>query len=164
MKKKGHDFAFVSNYHARLLVSCFCLLLVPALAGCQEVKPRQASVRIHAAGGPVDYRVEVAETRAQKSRGLMHREYLAPDRGMLFLYEPARETAMWMKNTYIPLDILFIDAAGTILRIEERTEPMSLQTIPSGGKVRAVLELNAGQTELRGIKAGDRVEYTMPDD
>ncbi|MEX2525871.1 MAG: DUF192 domain-containing protein [Gammaproteobacteria bacterium] len=114
--------------------------------------------------GVVDYQVEVAESRAQKSRGLMHREHLPLNQGMLFLYDPPRKTAMWMKNTHIPLDMLFIDAEGQILHIEENTEPMSLDTISSGGKARAVLELSAGQAAKQGIRPGDRVEYVISEE
>lgn len=142
----------------------YLLILVPVLAGCQEVKPGQAVVEIHTMQGVVGYQVEVAETRAQKSRGLMHREHLPLNQGMLFLYDPPRKTAMWMKNTHIPLDMLFIDAEGQILHIEEHTVPMSLDTIPSGGEVRAVLEINAGQAAERGIRPGDRVEYVISEE
>ncbi len=155
----------MSREKPHLLNVLACLLvLVPALGGCQEVKPGQAVVEIHTAQGIVDYQAEVAVTRSQKSRGLMHREHMPRNHGMLFLYDPPRKTGMWMKNTHIPLDMLFIDADGRIVKIEENTEPMSTHTISSGEKVRAVLELNAGQAAEHGIKPGDRVEYSIAED
>jgi len=148
-----------------LLNVLVCLLvLVPALGGCQEARPGQAVVEIHTSDRIVVYQAEAAGTRPQKSRGLMHREHMPRNHGMLFLYDPPRKTAMWMKNTHIPLDMLFINADGRIVKIEENTEPMSTRTIPSEGKVRAVLELNAGQVAEHGIKTGDRVEYSILED
>jgi uncharacterized membrane protein (UPF0127 family) len=80
---------------------------------------------------------------------------------MLFDFQRMAPVSMWMQNTYIPLDMLFIRADGTIARIEEHTEPLSTRTIPSGEPVLGVLELNAGTSSQLGIKAGDRVEHPM---
>jgi uncharacterized membrane protein (UPF0127 family) len=93
--------------------------------------------------------------------GLQHRRVLAADAGMLFDYRQSRPVAMWMKNTHLPLDMLFIDAAGRVARVARHTVPLSLTPIPSGEPVRAVLELNAGVTRLLGIQAGDRVEHPI---
>jgi uncharacterized membrane protein (UPF0127 family) len=89
----------------------------------------------------------------------MFRRSMAPDRGMLFDFEQVAPVAMWMKNTYLPLDMLFIRADGTVARIAADTEPLSTKVIPSGEPVLAVLELNAGTTARLGIRAGDRVEH-----
>lgn len=113
-----------------------------------------------AAGGNHTFQVEIAETPDQRGQGLMFRRQMAADAGMLFLFEGGlQERAMWMKNTLIPLDMLFIDEAGKIVRIEQRTVPHSLRAIRSGQPVAAVLELNAGTTSRLAIEPGDRVIY-----
>jgi uncharacterized membrane protein (UPF0127 family) len=113
-----------------------------------------------AAGGNHSFQVEVAETSEQRAQGLMFRRQMAADAGMLFLFGGSlQERAMWMKNTLIPLDMLFIDEAGKIVRIEQRTVPHSLRAIRSGQPVAAVLELNAGTTSRLAIEPGDRVIY-----
>ncbi|MGF1628366.1 MAG: DUF192 domain-containing protein [Kiloniellaceae bacterium] len=112
-----------------------------------------------AAGDDHAFEVEIAETPDQRAQGLMFRRQLAVDGGMLFLFGRAEERAMWMKNTLIPLDMLFIDETGKIVRIEERTVPHSLKAILSGGPVSAVLELNAGTASRLIIKPGDQVRH-----
>jgi uncharacterized membrane protein (UPF0127 family) len=107
------------------------------------------------------FTVEIAETEEQRSRGLMFRQRLPEDRGMLFDFGKPRPVSMWMKNTYISLDMLFIRADGTIARIAERTEPLSTRTIPSGEPVLSVLEINGGVSKQLGIKAGDKVEHAL---
>jgi uncharacterized membrane protein (UPF0127 family) len=101
--------------------------------------------------------VETATTRAQRDRGLMFRTRLADRHGMLFDFGPPQEVRMWMKNTLIPLDMIFIDANGRIHRIERDAKPGSLALISSGGPVRSVLELNAGSADKYGIEPGDRI-------
>lgn len=101
--------------------------------------------------------IEVARTPEEKALGLMFRTELAQGRGMLFPYEKEQELTMWMRNTYIPLDMVFIRSNGTIHRIEERTEPFSERIIASHGPVSAVLELAAGEAQRLGLKPGDTV-------
>jgi len=103
--------------------------------------------------------VEIADDAKQKALGLMFRTELADNKGMLFPYGEPREISMWMRNTYIPLDMLFIKPDGVIHRIEVRTEPLSERIVASGGPVSAVLELAGGATQRLGIKAGDRVRH-----
>jgi uncharacterized protein len=91
----------------------------------------------------------------------MFRDTLADDRGMLFDFGDPQPVAMWMRNTFIPLDILFIEADGRISRIARNAEPLSDQVIPSGGPVSAVLELRGGLTSERGIEPGDRVVHPL---
>lgn len=112
-----------------------------------------------AAGGTHVFDVEMAVSPQQRAQGLMFRHSMAAKAGMLFLYERPEQRAMWMKNTLIPLDMLFIDEGGVIVRIQERTVPFSLQAIASGQAVTAVLELNAGTTSRLSIKPGDRVHH-----
>lgn len=109
--------------------------------------------------GDHSFNIEVAKTAQEKALGLMHRRSLPDNAGMLFLYDRPQPAAMWMKNTHIPLDMVFISAAGRVHRIETHTEPFSKVLIPSGGDVAAVLELNAGQTDKIGLKPGDKVIY-----
>lgn len=114
-----------------------------------------------ATGATINYQIEVARTSAQMQRGLMFRDTLPEDRGMLFIYKPERRARMWMKNTILPLDMLFIDAKGEIINIARNTTPYSLDRIDSGGEVRGVLELNAGQADKHGIVIGDTVQHTV---
>lgn len=94
-----------------------------------------------------------------RTRGLMHRRELAADRGMLFLFPRSERQAMWMKNTYVSLDMLFIDSTGRIIDIAANTRPLSERTIVSSGKARAVLELLAGTAARLGITVGDLVRH-----
>jgi uncharacterized membrane protein (UPF0127 family) len=103
------------------------------------------------------FTIEIARTPAEMERGLMYRERLDADRGMLFLYEDDREVAFWMKNTLIPLDLIFADASGRIVAIAERAVPLSTALIPSPGPVRAVLEVNGGTARRLHIQVGDRL-------
>ena len=107
------------------------------------------------------FQVEVMREEADRAQGLMYRRSLAPDRGMLFDFGRVEPVSMWMKNTYLSLDMLFIRPDGTIARIAADTEPLSTRTISSGEPVNGVLELPAGTAARLGIKAGDRVEHPM---
>jgi uncharacterized membrane protein (UPF0127 family) len=115
------------------------------------------SLAIESGGKTHRFTIEIATNSRQQSQGLMFRRHLARDAGMLFVYRRVNEIAMWMRNTYVPLDMLFIRKDGRIGKIAERTVPLSEETISSGGPVIAVLELNAGTSERLGIKVGDRV-------
>ena len=108
-----------------------------------------------------DFMVEVADDPQARARGLMFRRSLDANRGMLFDFEHNTEVQMWMKNTYISLDMLFLLENGTIHRIERNTEPHSLRVISSFGKVRGVLELPAGSASALGLKPGDTVLHDM---
>ncbi len=103
--------------------------------------------------------IEVAETSEQKALGLMYRQKVPPNTGMLFPYDRPQELTMWMRNTYASLDMIFIKADGSVHRIEFGTEPLSERVISSGGAVTAVLELAAGEAKRLAIKPGDRVVY-----
>ncbi len=140
----------------------FIAAMLTALAAPVDAKTRLDRLWLVPASGqevPID--IEVAEDAPEKALGLMFRTELADNKGMLFPYSEARELSMWMRNTYIPLDMLFIRPDGVIHRIEMRAEPMSERVITSGGPVSAVLELAGGATERLGIKAGDRVRYPL---
>ncbi len=105
----------------------------------------------------VAYQVEIAESKSSRKRGLMYRKSMASNYGMLLYYKRPANMAIWMKNTYIPLDIIFIDINGVILKIHEGAVPHSTKRIESDSRVRAVLEVNAGQIMEFGIKPGDQV-------
>lgn len=124
---------------------------------------RVEPLRLQTSKGQFDLQVEVAETEAQKSYGLMFRTALPPGTGMIFPYETPREITMWMRNTYISLDMVFIRADGVVHRIEFGTEPLSETVVASRGPVTAVLEIAAGEAERYGLKPGDRVGFrTFP--
>ena len=105
--------------------------------------------------------VEVMTSQDDRARGLMYRRTLAPDAGMLFDYGYEQPVAMWMKNTYIPLDMLFISKQGRVVNTAERAVPHSLRVIPSAQPVRAVLEVVAGTVSRLKIKAGDVVRHIL---
>ncbi len=151
----------------RALYALAFLLLIPAdgafggmasaLRLAQSAAFPRAELVIASRGGEYRFDIEVARTPAQHAQGLMFRTRLAPDAGMLFVYPSEREVRMWMKNTLIPLDMLFIAGDGRISRIAPRTTPLSETIIASGGPVRAVLELAGGSAAALGIEPGDIV-------
>ncbi|MBV9861489.1 MAG: DUF192 domain-containing protein [Alphaproteobacteria bacterium] len=120
-----------------------------------------AELTVVTATGPHKFTVEVATTPAQMEQGLMFRRSLAPDAGMLFDFKTPTLATMWMKNTLIPLDMLFVDQHGHIVNIRERAVPESLETIPAAGPARAVIELAGGTAERLGIKPGDEVRFPI---
>jgi uncharacterized membrane protein (UPF0127 family) len=107
------------------------------------------------------FSVEMATTEQEKETGLMYRKELADGKGMLFDFSPEQQVSMWMKNTFISLDMIFIRADGRILRIAENTEPQSTRIIPSGGLAKGVLEVIAGTAKKYGIEPGDRVAHPL---
>jgi hypothetical protein len=115
------------------------------------------TIEIASKTGVHAFEVEMAITPEEKEHGLMFRKELPAGHGMLFDFQFDQPVAFWMKNTYIPLDMLFIRSDGRILRIAENTEPFSERNIPSGGPVRAVLEVIGGTAKKLGIAPGDRV-------
>ncbi len=116
---------------------------------------------IETAAGPKHFSVEVMRDDTQRARGLMFRRFLPPERGMLFDFKREEPVAMWMKNTFLSLDMIFVDRTGRIVSIAENTEPLSERIIPSGGPVLAVLEVNAGTAQRLGIKPGDRLRHSL---
>lgn len=149
---------FLISLHLRraapfLLLSV--LLAAPVLAADRGV------VRIESSGGVHSFRVETMRTPEERAQGLMFRRHLDADAGMLFDFQQPMVTHMWMKNTYIPLDMMFIREDGAIANIVADTQPHSTAVLSSTGKVRYVLEVNAGTTARLGIRPGDRV--ILPD-
>lgn len=120
-----------------------------------------APLEIVTKSGVQVFSVEMATTEEEKTTGLMYRKELADGKGMLFDFSPEQQVSMWMKNTYISLDMIFIRADGRILRIAENTEPLSTKIISSGGLAKGVLEVIAGTAQKYGIQPGDRVAHPL---
>lgn len=137
------------------------LCLVFLMAGAAFAQALEPLAVVLKDGQRHSFQVEVARTEADRAQGLMFRRSLPADRGMLFDFGKVEPVSMWMQNTYISLDMLFIRPDGTIARIAANTEPLSTRTIPSGEPVLAVLELNAGTASRLGIRAGDRIEHPI---
>ena len=116
-------------------------------------------VTVRTASAAHTFRAEVARTAEEQARGLMFRESLAPDAAMIFPFPQPRLASFWMRNTMIPLDMIFIRADGTIANIERETEPYSLDSRPSEGPVAAVLEIAGGRAAELGIEPGDTVSW-----
>jgi uncharacterized membrane protein (UPF0127 family) len=138
--------------------------LVPAAVAQTAVRTAAGPTEpltIATQGGPRRFAVEVMRDDASRARGLMFRRHMAPDHGMLFDFERVEPVTMWMKNTYLPLDMVFIRQDGTVARVAADTEPLSTAIISSEGPVLAVLELNAGTAAKLGIKPGDKVDHPM---
>lgn len=148
---------------ARLLnlrAACVVLLVVFAAVPAALAQAMEPLVVV-TASGPQRFEVEVMREEADRARGLMFRRSLAPDRGMLFDFARVEPVSMWMKNTYVSLDMIFIRPNGTVARVAENTEPLSTRTVSSGEPVLAVLEVVAGTAKRLGIKPGDRVEHPL---
>jgi len=131
---------------------------------CADLPAQAASIQpleIATKSGVQVFSVEMATTEEEKTTGLMYRKELADGKGMLFDFSPEQQISMWMKNTYISLDMIFIRADGRILRIAENTEPQSTKIISSGGLARGVLEVIAGTAQKYGIQPGDRVAHPL---
>jgi uncharacterized membrane protein (UPF0127 family) len=149
--------------HRLLLISSVTLSLIsprpghPQELAAQQLQPLEIATRT----GVHVFAVELAVTPEQQAKGLMFRRELPEGRGMLFDFQKEQPASFWMKNTYIPLDMIFIRANGRILRVAENTVPLSEALVSSGGPVRAVLEVIAGTAKKLGIAAGDRVAHPI---
>lgn len=119
-----------------------------------ECRADRIEIRGDGGAGDVVFDIEIADTAAARARGLMYREEMARDAGMLFVYPAAAQIAFWMKNTPLSLDIIFFNRRGQICNIAEATTPFSTDTIPSGCAAQTVLEVNAGEAAARGLKRG----------
>jgi len=142
------------------MVGAAAVFLALATACSAQVAFPRAALEIVTTGGAVHlFTVEVARSPAQRSRGLMYRTHLDPDAGMLFFYPAHQRARMWMKDTPLSLDMLFIGADGRVLEIAANTEPLSLATIASTDPVLAVLELPGGRAAELSITPGARLEH-----
>jgi uncharacterized membrane protein (UPF0127 family) len=140
--------------------TAFVLFGLVVAAG--PVRPAELqTLEIASKTGVHAFSVELVENDADRAKGLMFRKELPEGRGMLFDFHRDQDVSFWMQNTYIPLDMIFIRGDGRILRIAENTEPLSTRMIPSGGPVRAVLEVIGGTARKLGIAPGDRVGHPI---
>jgi uncharacterized protein len=141
--------------------AALAVALATALPGCpsrEPAPPPQARVVLDGAAGPAAVRVELARTPEAQERGLMYRQRLDPDAGMLFVFEREAPHAFWMKNTLLPLDMLFIGDDGVVRAIVER-KPLTLETDDGGVACRYVLEVNAGWAREHGVGTGARARF-----
>jgi uncharacterized membrane protein (UPF0127 family) len=123
-----------------------------------EAGLEQIRLAITSSTGTHRFIAEVARSPEEQQRGMMFRESIAPDRAMIFPYDPPQDTAFWMENTLIPLDMIFVRSNGTIARIAT-AQPLSQDLVPSGEPVAAVIEIAGGRSAQLGIKAGDKAEW-----
>ena len=144
-----------------LLAALFVVILPFAGTAGRLAAAELQPLEIASKSGVHVFAVELASTPQEQATGLMFRRELPEGRGMLFDFHHEQPTSFWMKNTYIPLDMIFIRGDGRILRIAENTVPLSEALVPSGGPVRAVLEVNAGMARKLGIAPGDRVAHPI---
>ncbi|RDE10234.1 DUF192 domain-containing protein [Pelagibacterium lacus] len=143
---------------------CAAALMLGLAAGPVAAQSDEAEAVIVSGEERHVFTVEVADDDAERARGLMFREELAPDAGMLFDFFDERPVAFWMQNTLIPLDLLFIKDSGEIVRVHADAIPMDTTSIPSGEPVRFVLEIPGGRAAELGIVAGDRLEHARVGD
>jgi uncharacterized membrane protein (UPF0127 family) len=141
---------------AVLLLALFSLVL-PILSAGRAPAAQEGTLEIATKSGVRVFAVELAVTDEERAKGLMFRKELPEGRGMLFDFKREQPVSMWMQNTYVSLDMIFIRDDGRIARIAENTEVLSERIIPSGAPVRAVLEVVAGTAKKLGIATGDRV-------
>ncbi len=143
--------------HLQILTLACCMLSAAVLAN------PKATVTIHDGEQQHRFEVEVVATPESRSQGLMYRSELPEDAGMLFVFERAAEVAFWMRNTFIPLDMIFIDRHGRIVRIHPQAQPHDDTLISSGQPVTHVLEINGGLAAELGIESGQRMTISWPD-
>ncbi|MDB5564008.1 MAG: hypothetical protein JWP84_574 [Tardiphaga sp.] len=150
---------FAASLRAPLLAFAAMVALVSlnGVAAAADVQPLEIVTK----SGVQMFSVEMATTDKERETGLMYRKELADGRGMLFDFTPEQQVSMWMKNTFLSLDMIFIRADGRILRIAENTEPQSTKIIPSGGPTKGVLEVIAGTAKKYGIVPGDQIVHPL---
>ncbi len=139
-----------------IFVLCLCVSRLSAQDSCAIDR-----VLIKGAFGHARFTIELADDPAERARGLMHREIMARSAGMLFVFERPQPVAFWMKNTLIPLDMIFTDKTGRIQHIHENAIPHDLTPIPGGDGVYAVLEINGGLSKIYGFKVGDALQHKV---
>jgi hypothetical protein len=168
MRRNPVNASLAVRFAAAVLVAASALCAVAPVSGVahaqaarQDAPVQLESLRIVTASGEHAFMVEVARTDEQRARGLMFRQSMPIDRGMLFDFKTEQPVMMWMRNTYISLDMIFITRDGVVINIAENTEPLSERTIPSARPAFAVLELNAGVTRKIGLKPGDRINHPL---
>ena len=149
------------GFSPRSLATAFALGLLTSAMGASIARAKGGlePLEITTSSGVHAFQVEIADDEASRERGLMYRRFMPADRGMLFEFDRDEPVAFWMKNTYIPLDMIFIAPDGAVTRIAANAEPLSETTIPSWPPCIAVLELNGGVAAQIGLKVGDKVRH-----
>lgn len=149
----------------RIALTALALFLLPGTALCAEPATHddfpRSTLEIRTTGGRQSFKISIADTPARQELGLMYVTRLPADEGMLFPQQKPQIMSMWMKNTYVPLDMLFIDERGRIVCLLANTEPRSLKIRSCNKPVRAVLEIGGGEAAERGIHIGDRVLHAI---
>jgi uncharacterized protein len=143
----------------RVWAALAVILFLAASAGAPALGDALDSLEIITSTGRHAFQVEIADNDATREHGLMDRRYMAPNHGMLFEFDREEPVSFWMKNTYIPLDMIFIAPSGVVTHIAANAEPLSERVVPSGGPSIAVLELNGGAAASIGLKVGDKVRH-----
>jgi uncharacterized membrane protein (UPF0127 family) len=139
----------------------FGFLLLAVAVNAEAMAEGLEPLHIVTASGAHDFEVEIAADDASRERGLMNRRFMPADHGMLFEFPESAPVSFWMKNTYIPLDMIFISPKGIVTNIVAEAEPLSERVIPSGPPCVAVLEVNGGVAASIGLKVGDRVRHAF---
>ncbi|EPE98378.1 DUF192 domain-containing protein [Rhizobium grahamii] len=139
------------------LAALFFIVALPAVSQQPMTFDKEPLIIQTASGKRLNFIVEIADTNEERQRGLMYRKEMAEDAGMIFDFGVSRRVQMWMENTILPLDMLFVDSTGTIRNIKQNAVPYSQDIIDSMTEVKYVIELNAGVTAKLGIKPGDKV-------
>ena len=122
----------------------------------EDLEKGSVSIKLNS-NESIEFSVLIAESNKDRRQGLMHIEFMEENQGMLFVFNPPRRVSMWMRNTPMSLDILFIDRNGKVINMEENTTPYSTKALSSGGTIRWVLEINCCLAKTKGIKTGDLV-------
>jgi uncharacterized membrane protein (UPF0127 family) len=151
--------AFIPPGMIRFILASFAVLAFLAQSAFAQLAVTPLTIKSDEASHA--FTVEIASTEDDIRQGLMFRESLAPDAGMLFDFGQVRPASMWMKNTLIPLDMLFMDAEGQVIAIARNAVPGSLRSLGPGVPVRAVLEIPGGRAKALGITPGDTVEHPI---
>ena len=144
-----------------ILVLGLAAFTAPAAAQAPSVRFDKTPLTIESDGKRHRFTVEIADNDERRTLGLMHRRQMAADAGMLFDFKRDGQVSMWMRNTVLPLDMLFVDRDGIVRKIHQRAVPFSETVISSDAPVRAVLELNGGTASRLGLKPGDRLDHPM---
>ena len=150
-------FAPVRRALAQVLTSLAVFAFALAFNPAARAEDGLEKLSVVTGSGEHVFQVEIAKDPAQRARGLMFRRFMPEDRGMLFEFQANEPVSFWMKDTYIPLDMVFLTAAGVVTRVAANAEPLSEAVIPSGGPCVAVLEINGGEAARIGLKVGDKV-------
>jgi len=156
-------FQVVSRSFGRRFALAAHLVFAAACARGQEaeIQFKRSSLVVVTGAREIKFEVDLATNDAERARGLMYRKQLGAYEGMLFDFYQEMPVSFWMKNTLIPLDMVFIAADGTVRHVHANAVPLSTDTVPSRFPVRAVLEINGGSAALLGIKPGDKVKHPI---